>query len=66
MVSLQEIKKMTAADLVLELKKLQSAYGKIRLLVKAGQDKASHKLGSHRRLIAQIQTFLSEKNHTHS
>jgi ribosomal protein L29 len=66
MISLQELKKMTAKDLLIELKKFQSDYGKMRLLFKSGQDKASHKQGGYRRAIAQIQTLLSGKNHTSS
>lgn len=51
---------MTEKDLLIELQKSRLVLGNMQILVRTGQDKASHKVGKCKREIAQIQTLLSQ------
>ena len=61
MLNITELRKLSVAELAAELKKAQFQFGKLRFAIKAGQEKATHKLKQVKKLIAHIQTVKTEK-----
>ncbi len=58
--SLDELKKMTPADLQKEILEQRHSVAKLRLHVKMGKEKGSHLLRRERKLLAQMLTVLRE------
>ena len=58
--TLQELQKMTLADLKIEHKKAQALLTRIRFLVKSGQEQGHHKLRAASIRFAQILSLMSK------
>ncbi len=58
--SLDELRKMTPADLRKETEAQRLVVGKLRLTVKMGKEKGSHQLRRERTVLAQMLTILGE------
>jgi ribosomal protein L29 len=58
--SLDELRKMTSADLQKEVRAHRQTVAKLDLAVKMGKEKGSHLLRRERKLLAQMLTVLTE------
>ncbi len=60
MYSIQDLKKMAEKDLQIELEKTRINSGKLKFLIKAGQEKAVHNLKNLKKYLARILTTIKE------
>lgn len=61
MLNITELRKLSVVELRKELEKTQFQFGHLRFALKAGQEKASHKLAQVKKYIAHIHTVTTEK-----